>query len=223
MLLRRQAGLKEAQRYPDDYDGIIAGAPANYWTHLMAADLWLGVATLKDKGQVIFRKQEIPLITRTRVLAACDALDAIKDGFLDRSAQVPLRSLPLCLCLAALTRPLPTRSCRSRRRSPNLCVRLKTPPRPARADLSGVAAGASEIAWATVARRSGVLFHLQYDHFRYVGVQNPEWDWRSFDLVARRGAGGRKGSRPAQRHRPRLRAFKARGGSCSCITAGVIR
>ena len=31
----RQA-LMEAQRFPEDYDGIIAGAPANYWTHLLA-------------------------------------------------------------------------------------------------------------------------------------------------------------------------------------------
>ena len=31
----RQA-LMEAQRYPEDYDGILAGAPANYWTHLLA-------------------------------------------------------------------------------------------------------------------------------------------------------------------------------------------
>jgi len=35
-------GLKEAQRFPADYDGIIAGAPANYWTHLVSQIL--GVA-----------------------------------------------------------------------------------------------------------------------------------------------------------------------------------
>ena len=34
-------GLKEAQMYPNDYDGIIAGAPANYWTHLNASSLWV--------------------------------------------------------------------------------------------------------------------------------------------------------------------------------------
>jgi len=35
----RQA-LMEAQRYPEDYDGIIAGAPANFWTHQFASFLW---------------------------------------------------------------------------------------------------------------------------------------------------------------------------------------
>ncbi len=32
--------LMEAQRYPEDYNGILAGAPANYYTHLMAFALW---------------------------------------------------------------------------------------------------------------------------------------------------------------------------------------
>src|SRR5207302_2974896 len=46
-------GLKEAQRFPEDYDGIIAGAPANYWTHLMAGDLWPAHATHKDPASYI--------------------------------------------------------------------------------------------------------------------------------------------------------------------------
>ena len=40
----RQA-LMEAQRYPGDYDGIIAGAPANYWTHLVTSAIWQLQAT----------------------------------------------------------------------------------------------------------------------------------------------------------------------------------
>src|SRR6266851_1990378 len=35
-------GLKEAQKFPADYEGIIAGAPANYWTHLATQSIWVG-------------------------------------------------------------------------------------------------------------------------------------------------------------------------------------
>jgi len=43
----RQA-LMEAQRYPEDYDGIIAGAPANYWTKLMLHGMSVSRATAGD-------------------------------------------------------------------------------------------------------------------------------------------------------------------------------
>ncbi len=43
--------LMEAQRYPEDFDGIIAGAPANTWSRLMAGVLWNEQALLKRSGQ----------------------------------------------------------------------------------------------------------------------------------------------------------------------------
>lgn len=42
-------GLTEAQRYPRDYDGIIAGAPANYMIHLHIWSVWVAQATHKDR------------------------------------------------------------------------------------------------------------------------------------------------------------------------------
>ena len=48
----RQA-LMEAQRYPDDYDGIIAGAPANFWTHLLTQAAWDIQATMQDPASYI--------------------------------------------------------------------------------------------------------------------------------------------------------------------------
>jgi hypothetical protein len=76
----RQA-LMEAQRYPADYDGIVAGAPAGYWTHLLMAALWDMNATLADPASYI-PAAKMPAVEAAAV-AACDALDGVKDGVID--------------------------------------------------------------------------------------------------------------------------------------------
>jgi Tannase and feruloyl esterase len=76
----RQA-LMEAQRYPGDYDGIIAGAPANYWTHLVTSAIWQLQATTLDPASYI-PPAKLPAIAKA-VNAACDAQDGTTDGILD--------------------------------------------------------------------------------------------------------------------------------------------
>jgi hypothetical protein len=74
----RQA-LMEAQRFPTDYDGILAGAPANYWTHAL---IWANaLAPALDHGGYI-PSTKIPAIARA-VNAACDARDGVADGLLN--------------------------------------------------------------------------------------------------------------------------------------------
>jgi Tannase and feruloyl esterase len=80
----RQA-LMEAQRFPDDYDGILAGAPANYWTHLLSSALWDAQATTLDPASYI-PTAKIPAIGDA-VLASCDAKDGVKDGILNDPRQ----------------------------------------------------------------------------------------------------------------------------------------
>jgi hypothetical protein len=80
----RQA-LMEAQRYPEDYDGILAGAPANYWTHLMSSALWDAQATTNNPDSYI-PPSKVPAIAHA-VLAACDAKDGLKDGILNDPRQ----------------------------------------------------------------------------------------------------------------------------------------
>src|SRR5262245_50107955 len=80
----RQA-LMEAQRFPGDYDGILAGAPANFWTHLLASALWNAQATTLDDASYI-PSSKLKAIARA-VNEACDAKDGVSDGVLDDPRQ----------------------------------------------------------------------------------------------------------------------------------------
>ncbi|HEX4486690.1 MAG TPA: tannase/feruloyl esterase family alpha/beta hydrolase [Terriglobales bacterium] len=84
----RQA-LMEAQRYPDDYDGILAGAPANYWTHLVTGSVWDAQATSALPDSYI-PASKIPAIA-SAVDAACDAADGVRDGVVNDPRQCHFR------------------------------------------------------------------------------------------------------------------------------------
>jgi len=68
--------LMEAQRYPDDYDGIIAGAPV-YTLRVQAAEIWRDQIFTRP-GAAITEAQA--KIVHQASLAACDGADGIKDG-----------------------------------------------------------------------------------------------------------------------------------------------
>jgi len=71
--------LLEAQRYPADYDGIIAGAAANFWTHNIAGFVWDAQAL---DGAAAIPPSKMKAI-EDATLAACDAKDGVKDGVID--------------------------------------------------------------------------------------------------------------------------------------------
>jgi hypothetical protein len=80
----RQA-LMEAQRFPEDYDGILAGAPANYWTHLLSSALYDAQVTTSDPASYI-PTSKIPTIAKA-VNESCDAKDGVTDGVLNDPRQ----------------------------------------------------------------------------------------------------------------------------------------
>ncbi len=72
--------LTEVQRYPEDFDGVIAGDPANnFIRHYIGGHLW-GAMAMDGDGYIPAAK--VPLIGNA-VNAACDALDGVKDGILN--------------------------------------------------------------------------------------------------------------------------------------------
>ena len=69
-------GLKEAQRFPDDFDGISAGAPANNWVPLMAYGAKVQQLVTDPKGGLA--PPQLTLLTEAAI-AACDARDGVTD------------------------------------------------------------------------------------------------------------------------------------------------
>jgi len=77
--------LMEAQRYPTDYDGILAGAPSNNWVPLLSAAVTNTLALTVDPASFI-PQSKIPVIA-SAVLAQCDDLDGVRDGILNDPRQ----------------------------------------------------------------------------------------------------------------------------------------
>jgi feruloyl esterase len=71
-------GLMEAQRYPEDFDAIIAGAPVYNQIHLNESQVSLQVEMLK-KPERLVPAAKVTLFNNA-VLAACDDKDGVKDG-----------------------------------------------------------------------------------------------------------------------------------------------
>ena len=166
-------GLTEAQRFPADYDGIIAGAPANYLTHLAAHAVWVAQAAQKDGVQVL-PPQKFTLI-HNAVLAACDARDGVKDGVLENPPACDFDPRVL-LCKAddgpgCLTAP----QLEVARRIYGPAVSTST----GRQIFPGLSPG-SELGWSGMA--GGRLLALRGAAFRYVWFQNPDWDYQTLNL-----------------------------------------
>lgn len=78
-------GLMEAQRFPGDYNGILAGDPANNWIALQAAAMW-DVHQMELTPTSYIPAAKVPAIAAA-VLAACDKNDGVRDGILNDPRQ----------------------------------------------------------------------------------------------------------------------------------------
>jgi hypothetical protein len=71
--------LQEAQRYPTDFNGIIAGAPANIWAPLLGEfQPWLARANLDAQGHQILTADKLPAL-HAAVMQACAGVDQLID------------------------------------------------------------------------------------------------------------------------------------------------
>ena len=208
-----QQGLMEAQRYPDDYDGLIAGAPANDWTRFYAgAHLWYSLAMLDDPESYL-PPAKLPALGDA-VNAACDRNDGVEDGVLEdpRTCDFDPASL-ICpegrndtSCLtpkqAAAVRKIWSGSTNS-----SGDVIFPGLARGAEADPSGWSRWVTgDRAFQSLHWRAGGGF------FRNFVFEDPDWDFRSFDFDKDLEFALDKVGRALDSNDPNLRPLRDRGG-----------
>ena len=91
-------GMMEAQRYPDDFDGIVSGAPAMDFTGI-AAQFMKDIRALfpDSKNPTSLVSADTMKQVGAKILEICDAADDVKDGVMDdpRACKVDLNTLPI--------------------------------------------------------------------------------------------------------------------------------
>jgi feruloyl esterase len=196
-------GLKEVQMYPDDFDGVIAGAPANNWIRLQTQSLVANIANLPKGGGAAVLGPEQFAILHKGVIDQCDAQDGLKDGQVQdpRTCAFKASSLickdgqPAAQCLTAMQAEV----------ADKIYAPVKNP-RTGQLIYPGMPPG-SELTWGPVVSRR---WDTGADTYAVL-LNNPDWDFYTLDLT--------KDVEAAEKADPGLRAlstdlsaFKARGG-----------
>ncbi len=196
-------GLMEAQRYPGDFDGILAGSPAANWTGRAAQSIWVAQALHKDDASYI-PPDLYPALHRA-VLDACDAIDGVKDGVLE-NPRASHFDPEVLLCKVGESRNcLNAAQVEAARKiyapsvNPRTCKRL----------YAGLEPG-GELQWQVWGGPRPLSIGL--DYFRYVVFEDPKWDYQALDFD-----GGVARAEELDHSRinaldPDLKSFFARGG-----------
>ncbi len=200
-------GLMEAQRYPDDYDGIVAGDPANYMVAQQIGHTGRARALFADPTSAI-PSSKIPLLAKA-VLDQCDGLDGLTDGLIDDPRVCKPRFTGL-LCTggdnaSCLTQAQVTAIGKLYEGTKN--------PRTGASLFPGYFPGGEEGpgGWAFTGSLSGPPA-TGISWMRYAVFEDPSWDWLTFDFDKQADMAFAKLSPLVDATDPDLGAFQRRGG-----------
>ncbi|HTI67052.1 MAG TPA: tannase/feruloyl esterase family alpha/beta hydrolase [Caulobacteraceae bacterium] len=196
-------GLKEVQQYPGDFDGVVAGAPANNWMRLQTQSLVANIANLpKGAAAAILGPTQFAILNKG-VLDQCDA----KDGLADRQVQDPRT----CAFKAASLVCKPGQSAAEcltpaqAEAADKIYAPVKNP-RTGALIYPGMPPG-SEMTWGPVISRP---WDTGADTYKVL-FNKPDWDFYTLDLAKDVDA-AEKADPGIMATTPDLSAFKARGG-----------
>ena len=170
-------GLMEAQRFPEDYDGILAIAPAINWAHFLPADMWPQVVMLGARNFLPACKADMATAAAVK---ACDTLDGVADGVLEDPRRCTFD--PKALIGAS------TDGC-GEFTSADAAVIQQVWEGPRRADGTslwyGLARGTplTRLAGTTGSPPTGQPFRIALEWFRFFLLQDPSWDFTTLTVA----------------------------------------
>jgi len=199
----------EAQRFPDDFDGIVAGAPAADFTGI-------GAQFIKDvRAQFPDPKNLTPLMpsetlrsVAAQILDTCDALDGVKDGVMDDPRQCTVDAATLTGLSAAQRTALKTIYAPTRVGGETI---FPGQPFGGEGELAGWPvwiSGAPPRPGQQQAPSLRLAFGTQF--FKYLAFSDPEWDYTKYDLSTWKSDTARAASF-LNATNPDLDAFKSKG------------
>jgi feruloyl esterase len=202
--------LMEAQRFPEEFDGIIAAAPANRWSHLFTSFVWNKQQLTKTPDSHI-KPAKLPAIQKA-ALAACDQIDGVKNNLIEDPRACKFDPAVLA-CKATATDECLTRPQVEALRAVYAGPKLKS----GEQVYPGLAPGTEAVSgWSNWIMRDDVNASTQSNYgFNYYGeavFENPKWDYRTMDMERDLEYGEAKVGQHLNSVNPDLRSFRASGG-----------
>jgi feruloyl esterase len=198
----RQA-MKEAQRFPNDFDGIVAGAPGLDWTGRAAQAVHVARALdANDAARLPEAKREL---LHRAVLAACDARDGVEDGVVGNPEQCAFDPGTLQCASGDAASCLTTAQVATARMLYTPLVNARTG-RSITALARGSELGWTDLGWTASARATGL------DQFRYLLFADPSWDVDRFSFDTDLARAEQADADTINALNPDLSAFIAGGG-----------
>lgn len=203
--------LMEAQRFPEDFDGILAGAPANYWTHMLASGIDV-TKILYGNPPGYISTTRIPAISAA-TLAACDGEDGVKDGVINDPPHCHFNPSAL-LCKGTASRNCLT--------APQIVSLKKLYSGGQTANgtklFPGAMPGAEEgpggwSLWIT-GQAPGLSLYGGFleNYFRYMVFEDPTWNALTANVETAERTADEKTARALNAIDPDLRRFESHGG-----------
>ena len=198
----RQA-MKEAQRFPADFDGIIAGAPGLDWTG--RAVQAVRVMKALDSDEAARLTPPLAQLLHRAVVSACDALDGVKDGLIADPSRCRFDPSVLQCRAAGGESCLTPAQVATARLIYSAVVNPKT-----KRESAGLAPGSelgwTETGWTASARATGL------DQFRFLVFNDPLWTAQAFNLEADAARAEDADGDTINALDPNLKPFIDRGG-----------